>query len=139
MTSKPLARRSISLFLVLLVGFLSYRPTTAILSLAGCARNPSDGGRLGQGSEIDGRENKPRPAKAQQREPRRRIAEETRRSDARGAGERSVLALLRLSVPQEFAPHASGSASKVKREISKPQYLQLFLPATPGNPHSPPA
>jgi len=132
-------RRATCFFLSLLVLFLSYKPATALLDIAGAARNPTEGRRPGQDSEIDTRENMPRPAKKQHCETRGRLVQKTQKSRTVSPEEWTLLKLLRLGLRPGHPETVSEPSTKVEGEIAKPEYLRLFLPATPGSPHSPPA
>jgi hypothetical protein len=141
MSREPMssAGRGACLFLSLLVLFLSYKPATALLHLAGAAKNPTEGRRPGQESEIDARENLPRPAKKQQTETRGRLVQKVQKSRTVSPDEKALLKLVLLGLhPGNPAP-ASERPSKVVGEFAKPEYLRLFLTAIPGSPHSPPA
>jgi hypothetical protein len=129
--------RAFCLALCLVVGVLSYRSTTAILGLAGHAKNPTEGRIPAHNKQVDVRENKPRPSKQRlvTRIPRVRDQERTIELDP---------LLARLLLLQEHAADAAASI-RIKTGLSiceqptTPDYLQLFSTATPGSPHSPPA
>jgi hypothetical protein len=133
---RPL-ERALCLALCLVVGILSYRSTTAILSLAGHANNPTEGRIPGHRDQVDVRDNKPRPSKQRlvTRIPRVRDQERTVALDP---------LLARLLLLQEYAADVAVSV-RIKSGLSiceqptTPDYLQLFSASTPGSPHSPPA
>jgi len=128
-------RRGTCLILCILMLFLGYRSATAILGIAGVAHNPTEGGIPGNHEQIAARENKPRPA-------RQRLAGEVlriRKARATNADSRlRKILLLQENTPQRLVCFKSGSSAQVESELSKPQYLRLFLPASPGAPQSPP-
>lgn len=131
--------RAFCLYLALVLTFLSYRSTTALLALAGAAKNASEDGAPGPDSKIDARENKPRPAKKQRCETRRRVVERTQTVRLAPDSLKAAIALLKTGPTPGAAFSPTGAPSRVEVETSKPQYLRLFLPASPGSPHSPPA
>ncbi len=133
------ARRAACLSLALLALFLSYRPAITFLSMAGAAKNPSDSRLPGPNSEIDARENLPRPAKAQQQEAHGRVVQKIQKSRTISADEKTLLKLVMLGFPPTQAGTISGPSKTLERDLARPDYLRLFLPATPGSPQSPPA
>jgi hypothetical protein len=129
--------RTACLALCLVVVVLSYRSTTAILSLAGHAKNPTEGRIPGHRDQVDVRDNKPRPSKQRlvTRIPRVRDQERTAALDP---------LLARLLLLQENAADVAVSVRiksglSIREQPTTPDYLQLFSAATPGSPHSPPA
>ena len=129
-------RRAFCLTLTLLVFFLSYRPATALLAFAGAAKNPTDGRVPGQRSEVDARENLPRPSKMQQRAHSHRAVQRMQKSRSATPETKTLLAA-QLQGPRPCLP--SHLRSRFDRGIPAPEYLQPYLPAAPGSPHSPPA
>jgi hypothetical protein len=135
--TRTTARRAACLGLSILITFLSYKPAIAILAIAGAAKNPTEGRREGVSSEVDSRENMPRPARKQQREAPGRIVQKIQKSRTVSPDEKVLLKLLLLGSGQSGG--SSEASKKIEGEIAKPDYLRLFLPAAPGSPHSPPA
>jgi hypothetical protein len=131
------AGRLACLFLAFLLAFLSYRPAISILSIAGTAKNPTDGRSAGGSPEIDSRENLPRPAKNKQSEIRERLVQKIQKSRSVTEAEQTLLEVLQLGPGYDRKPPARSQ--KVDGDIAKPDYLRLFLPANPGGPQSPPA
>jgi hypothetical protein len=117
--------------LCLVIGILSYRTTTAILSLAGHANNPTEGRIPAHKDQVEVRDNKPRPSKQRLLTRISRIREQERSAalDPRQAG--------LLLLQEDAARIKSGIPGR--EQTTKPHYLQLFSAATPGSPHSPPA
>src|SRR5437870_1653661 len=70
------ARRGVGLVLCGIILFLGYRPATAILAVAGCAHNPTEGAIPGQHQLLAARENKPRPSKQKLPAPVLRVKKE---------------------------------------------------------------
>jgi len=133
---KTSCRRAFCLALTLLVLFFSYRPAIALLSLAGAAKNPTDGRVPGQRSEVDARENLPRPAKKQHRAESHRSIQRIQKARSVTPEEKTLL-VVQMKGPRPCL--ASSIRSSFNRGMPAPDYLRLFLPATPGSPHSPPA
>ena len=131
------ARRAACLGLSILITFLSYKPAIAILAIAGAAKNPTEGRRAGGSSEVDSRENMPRPAKKQQNEARGRLVQRIQKSRTVSPDEKILLKLFLLGSGQSDG--SSEVSKKIEGGIARPDYLRLFLPSTPGSPHSPPA
>jgi len=129
--------RASCLALCLVVGFLSYLSTTAILSLAGHANNPTEGRIPAHKNQVDVRDNKPRPSKQilVTRIPRVRDQERTVPLDPLLAR----LLLLRENAADVAASVRLKSGLSIRAQTTPPDYLQLFSAATPGSPHSPPA
>ncbi len=125
------------LVLSFLVLFLSYKPATALLAIAGAAKNPTDGRHAGEGSQVDARENLPRPARKQQRQAPGRIVQKIQKSRTLSDAEKILLHVLQ-SGPGNLG-RLSTCSRQIESESTKPDYLRLFLPANPGSPHSPPA
>src|SRR5204862_3323601 len=121
----------------LLITFLSYKPVISILAMAGLAKNPTEGRCAGESSQIDARENMPRPARKQQREAPGRIVQKIQKSRTASEEEKTLLHVVQLG------PGYDGCVSRLleraDRDDAKPDYLRQFLPAIPGSPHSPPA
>jgi hypothetical protein len=132
-------RRVFLLSLSFLLVFLSYKPATALLSIAGAAQNPTEGGRSGQTSELRSRENMPRPAKKQQRAAQGRMVQKASRARTVSDEEKTLLRILMQGLQPGLLRVASDDVESAESETSKPEYLRLFLPGTPGSPHSPPA
>jgi hypothetical protein len=134
--SRTPASRILCLALCVVSLVLSYRSTTAILDLAGVARNPTEGGSPAPGEHLSPRENKPRPAKqrAVTRLDRLRLVQ----SEPRDPRDRKVSSLQDVLIDRLLTVKF-GTSSDARSELSKPQYLRLFLAANPGSPHSPPA
>ena len=129
--------RVLCLALCLVVGVLSYRSTTAILDLAGHARNPTEGRIPAHNEQVDVRENKPRPSKHKLLTRVPRFREQARRAELDPL-------LARLLFLQEYAANVAVSVRirsdlSIREQATTPDYLQLFSAATPGSPHSPPA
>jgi len=129
--------RALCLPLCLVVGVLSYRSTTAILSLAGHANNPTEGRIPVHKDQVDVRENKPRPSK------QRLVTRIPRVCDQERATALDPL-LSRLLLLQENAAGAAASVRiksgvSIRAHITTPDYLQQFNTATPGSPQPPPA
>lgn len=125
--------RVLCLALCLVVGVLSYRSTTAILDLAGHAKNPTEGRTPAQNDQVDVRDNKPRPSKQRlvTRVPRVRVQERAVALDP---------LLARLLLLQEYAADVDVNVRiNSLEQPTTPDYLQLYSAATPGSPHSPPA
>jgi hypothetical protein len=122
--------------LSLMIGVLSYRSTTAILDLAGRAKNPTEGRIPSHREQIDVLGNQPRPSK--QRMPARTFQVKAR--------ERSAAAdpFLRQTAQRQDVAGELRSAARIqsvlltRKEATRPLYLQPFLASTPGSPHSPP-
>jgi hypothetical protein len=125
--------RIFCLMLSLMIGVLSYRSTTAIFGLAGHANNPTEGRIPTHREQVDVRDNKPRPSK--QRLPARALqVREQERNSAPDPLLRKV-ALLQERAAELCAAARIKSDPSYHEETTRPQYLQLFLLATP---HSPP-
>jgi hypothetical protein len=124
------------LMLSLIIGVLSYRSTTAILGLAGNAKNPTEGRIPTQRDQVDVRDNKPRPSK--QRMPARTLQVKAKERNAAADPLLSKIALLQDAAAKLRAATRIPSDAANREDNTRPQYLQLFLPATPGSPHSPP-
>ena len=125
------------LMLSLIVGVLSYRSTTAILGLAGHAKNPTEGRIPTHPDQVDVRDNKPRPSK--QRLPARALQVKAKERSSAADPLLSRIALLQDAAAELCAAGRVLSDSATPGDSTRPQYLRLFLPATPGSPHSPPA
>jgi hypothetical protein len=129
---RRLFERILSLTLCLVTGVLSYRSTTAILDLAGHAKNPTEGRIPTHKEQVDVRENKPRPSKHKLLTRIPRVREHERRA--------AIDPLLTSEDATELSASVRvRTCDPGREEITKPQYLQLFSAATPGSPHSPPA
>jgi len=131
MCARPF-QRIVCATMSLLVCVLSYRSTTAILSIAGHARNPTED-RIPAGSErMEVRENKPRPAK------QLLVTQALRLKDDTSAPSPDPLvapqAKDRGLVPNGIAEGSAGTSV----QQSRPKYLQMHLAAASGSPHSPP-
>ena len=124
------------LMLSLMIGVLSYRSTTAILGLAGNAKNPTEGRIPTHRDQVDVRDNKPRPSK--QRLPARTLQVKAQEPNAAGDPLLSKVALLQDAAAELRAAARIPADSANRQDNTRPQYLRLFLPATPGSPHSPP-
>jgi hypothetical protein len=122
--------------LSLMIGVLSYRSTTAILGLAGNAKNPTEGRIPTQGDHVDVRDNKPRPSK--QRLPARALQVKAKERNVAADPLLSKVALRQDAAAELRAAARIKSDLAHREESTRPQYLQLFLPATPGSPLSPP-
>jgi len=129
------ARRGICLALCAVTLFLCYRSTTAILTVAGCAHNPTEGGVPADREQVAARENKPRPTK--QRLPAQALRLKRVQETSPDSRLRKLL-LLQESSLDRFLCLKLGTLVQVESELSKPQYLRLFLAASPSSPHSPP-
>src|SRR6185436_8047738 len=132
-------RRGTCLFLSLLLLFLSYKPATALLAIAGAAKNPTEGRRPCGLSDVDVRENLPRPAKKQQRETQGRLVQKIQKSWTVSPQEKELLKQHFLGGGLRHSGSSLDAASKGEETSATPDYLKLFLPASPGSPHSPPA
>jgi hypothetical protein len=133
---KPACRLA-CLSLSALLLFLSYKPAIAILAIAGTARNPTEGRHAGQMSEVDSRENMPRPAKKQHRATQSRVVQRIQKSRTASEEEKTLLHVVQLG--SGYDRRGPRFLERVDRDDAKPDYLRLFLPANPGSPHSPPA
>ena len=131
------ACRLACVFLSALLLFLSYKPAISILALAGAAKNPTEGRHSGQTSQIDTRENMPRPAKKQQRAAQSRVVQKIQKSRTASEEEKTLLQVVQLG--PGYDGRASRHSETIDRDDTTPDYLRLFLPAIPGSPHSPPA
>jgi hypothetical protein len=131
------ACRFACLSLSALLLFLSYKPVISILAIAGAAKNPTEGRHAGQTSQIDSRENMPRPAKKQQRATYSRVVQKAQKSRTASDEEKTLLHVVQLG--SGYDGRASQHSETTERDDLNPDYLRLFLPATPGSPHSPPA
>jgi hypothetical protein len=123
--------RIFCLMLALLIAILSYRSTTAILSLAGRALNPTEGRIPTLPEQVDVRENLPRPAR--QRLPSRTLQVRDRERNSADPHLRR-LAQLQDKAGAFWAASRIRSTRLVPEALHQPQYLNLFLSATPGSP-----
>jgi len=129
------ARRGICLALCAVALFLCYRSTTAILTVAGRAHNPTEGGIPADRGQVTARENMPRPAK--QRLPAQMLRLKRVQETSPDPRLRRLL-LLQESSPDRFVFLKVGIFVQVESELSKPQYLRLYLSASHCRTLSPP-
>ena len=132
-------RRAACLFLSLLVCFLSYRPVTSVLAIAGLARNPTEGIPSTGSSQLVPRENMPRPAKSQQKVTHGRVIQKVQKSKSVTPEERTLLAIQMLSLRSGGSGLPFVVLIRAEGEAAKPQYLRMFQSGNPGAPNSPPA
>jgi hypothetical protein len=128
--------RAFCLILSLIVGLLSYRSTTAILGLMGQAHNPTEGAIPTHREQVDVRENKPRPSRDRLPTSPLRVREQERNAAADPILRR--IALLQDAAAELCCVVRNNPEPAHRAESTRPQYLHLFMPATPGSPHSPP-
>ena len=141
MECEPLktTRRAACLFLCLLVFFLSYRPLTSLLAIAGVARNPTEGRCSTGGCEAIPRENMPRPAKAQHCDTQSRLVERAQKSKSITPEEKALQTILLLSLWPADCTLPSQVLIRAEGDAARPEYMRLFRSGNPGMPNSPPA